>query len=134
MERDPNITKLIREGGVEPAPDGFTGKVMDLLSEKPQKLAYKPLIGNWGVLIIFIFLAAIVTVSILFAVPAEGHQLLGKYIAELDWQWPQINISFDFLSSISLSPDKFPTWLISSLAALFILVLIDTRFLKRGLF
>ncbi len=134
MERDPNILKLIREGGVLPAPDGFSRKVMDQISEKPQKQAYKPLIGKWGALIIFIFLAVIVAVSILFAAPAEGHPFLGKFFAERDWQWPQINISFDFLSSINLSPEKFPTWLLSSLAALFILVLIDTRFLKRGLF
>lgn len=134
MERDPNISKLIREGGVLSAPDGFTGKVMDLISDKPEKQAYKPLIGKWGALIIFIFLVAIIVVSIIFAAPAEGNQTLAKFFAELEWQLPQINISFDFLSSISLTPDKFPTWLVSSLAALFILVLIDTRFLKRGLF
>ena len=134
MERDPNISKLIRESGVLSAPDGFTGKVMDLIIKKADKQIYKPLIGKWGALIIFLFLAAIVTVSIIFAGPAEGNQVLGKFFAELQWQIPRINISLDFLSTINLSADKLPTWIVSSLAAVFILVLIDTRFLKRGLF
>ncbi len=124
MERDPNISKLIRESGVLSAPDGFTGKVMDLIGDKVEKQAYKPLIGKWGALIIFLFLAAIVTVSIIFAGPGESNHVLAK----------QININLDFLSTISLSAGKLPTWIVSSLAAVFILVLIDTRFLKRGLF
>ena len=32
MERDPNISRLIREGGIEQAPQGFTAEVMDLIS------------------------------------------------------------------------------------------------------
>jgi hypothetical protein len=134
MERDPNILKLIRESGVVSAPDGFTGKVMGLIADKADKQIYKPLIGKWGALIIFLFLVAIVTVSIIFAGPAEGNQVLGKFFAGLEWNMPQINISLDFLSTVSLPAGRLPTWIISSLAAVFILVLIDTRILKRGLF
>jgi len=138
MERDPNISKLIREGGVVYAPEGFTGKVMDLITDKTGMQAYKPLIGKWGKLFIFLFLAAVVTVSIIFAGPADSSQGLGKFFADLNWQLPQINISLDFLSAISLPTislpaGRLPTWIVPCLVAVFILVLIDTRFLKHGL-
>jgi len=134
MERDPNISKLIRESGALSAPDGFTDKVMALIADKVEKHAYKPLIGKWGALIIFLFLAAIVTVSIIFAGPGESNHVLANLFAEREWQLPQFNISLDLLSIINVSAGKLSTWIVSSLAAVFILVLIDTRFLKRGLF
>ena len=55
MERDPQITKLIREGGVVPAPEGFTGRVMNLIATEPEKKAYKPLIGWGGRILIILF-------------------------------------------------------------------------------
>jgi hypothetical protein len=134
MERDPNISKLIREGGVVPAPDGFTRKVMGLITDKSEERAYKPLIGKWGIFFVFLFLTVIVALSIIFAGQAESTPVLSTFFSEREWQLPQINISFDFLDTMSVNPGKFPTWIVSTLAAIFILVLIDTRVLKRGLF
>ena len=37
MERDPNISKLIREGGIESSPKGFTSRVMDQIASLPEK-------------------------------------------------------------------------------------------------
>jgi len=134
MERDPNITKLIREGGVIPAPDGFTGKVMDLIGDKSEKKAYKPLIGKWGMFFAFFLLAAIVTLSIIFATPAEDKLELARFFGEREWQLPQINFRLDFFSNINFTPGEVPSWIVSTLVAIFILVLFDTRILKRGLF
>lgn len=134
MERDPKISKLIREGGVVPAPEGFAGKVMDLITDKPERKAYKPLIGKWGIFLAVFLLAAIVTLSIIFATPAEGNLELARFFGEREWQWPQIKFNFDFFSNLSYTPGAVPTWVVSTLVAIFILVLLDTRVLKRGLF
>ncbi len=127
MERDPQISKLIREGGVVPSPEGFSGKVMDLVANEPEKRSYKPLIGRGGRILILLFLAVIVVLSIIFSEPGGGIlESLG--VSNLEWQLPQIDINFKFLSQIDL-----PTGLVSTLVAVFILVLSDAGLTRRRL-
>ncbi len=126
MERDPQLSKLIREGGVVPAPERFTSKVMDLITTEPEKKAYKPLIGRGGRIMIILFMVAVVVLSVLYTEP--GGRLLEStgWFSNLDWQRPQFNVNLNFLSEIN-----FPTGLVSALVAVFILVLSDAGFSRR---
>ena len=63
MERDPQLSKLIRENGVVPAPEGFTASVMDRLAAEPEKRAYRPIIGKSGRIMIILFVVAVVVLS-----------------------------------------------------------------------
>jgi len=126
MERDPQITKLIREGGVVLAPEGFTGRVMNLIATEPEKKAYKPLIGWGGRIMIILFILAVIVLSVIYSEP--GGRILEniQMFSNLDWQLPRLNLNFGFLSEINLS-----TGLLSALVAIFILVLSDAGFSKR---
>ena len=64
MERDPKISKLIRELGLVQAPESFSKKVMKKIGVELEKKTYKPLIGRFGRILIFLFIAGIVVVSL----------------------------------------------------------------------
>ena len=128
MERDPKISKLFRESGLEPAPGNFTDQVMDKIGVETEKSVYKPLIGKTGRFLIVLFIIGIVVVSVIYSEP--GGMLLEHVggLSNLEWQLPQFNLNFDFLSEINLS-----TWLVSTLVALFLLVLSDARLNRKKL-
>ncbi|MEN8230463.1 MAG: hypothetical protein ABFS38_20040 [Bacteroidota bacterium] len=128
MERDPKISKLFRESGVEHVHGKFTNRVMDQIRVVPAKNAYRPLIGKTGRFLIVLFIIAMVVVSLLYSDP--GGQFLENVggLSNMEWQLPKINLSFDFLSEINLS-----TWLVSTLVAVFLLVLSDARLNRRKL-
>ncbi len=133
MERDPQFSKLFRESGVVKAPEGFTGRVLDLLSSDKEKKSYTPLIGKWGGLIFALFLSAVVAVSIIFSEPGEGPGVLADLFSRLEWKLPEISLCFDRLSSVQLPTMDLSAWIVSTLVAIFILVLADTGLHKRGL-
>jgi len=126
MERDPQLSKLIREDGIIPAPEGFTGRVMNMIATEPEKKIYKPLIGKGGRIVIILFVIALIVISVIYSEP--GGRLLENsgFLSSLDWQMPKLNLNLDFLSEINLS-----TGLLSALVAIFILVLSDAGFSKR---
>lgn len=126
MERDPKISKLIRKSGLVQAPDSFSMKVMDRIGVEPNKKAYKPLIGRFGRILIFLFIAGIVVVSVVYSEP--GGKLLENIggLPDVKWQLPQINFNLDFLSKIN-----FSAWMVSTIIAIFILVLTDAVLNRR---
>ena len=126
MERDPNISKLIRESGLVHAPDSFSKKVMKRIVVEPEKKAYKPLIGRFGRILIVLFIAGIIVISLIYSEP--GGRILENFkgISNLEWQLPQPNLSLDFLSEINIS-----AWLASTFAAIFILVFTDAGLSRR---
>ena len=128
MERDPKISILFRESGLEPAPGDFTDQVMDKIGIETEKSAYKPLIGKTGRFLIILFIIGIVVISVVYSEP--GGRLLENTgrLFNMEWQLPQINLNFDFLSEINLS-----TWLVSTIVALFLLVLLDTGLNRKKL-
>jgi len=133
MERDPRISKLIRESGVEPAPEGFTGKVMDIIAGQPVKKVYKPLIGKGGRIMIILFVIAIVVISLFYAEPAEQTRTIAEVLPKLNWKMPEFNIHFEFLSHLNLSGMNLSTWLVSVLAAVLVLLLSDAWFGRQRL-
>lgn len=126
MERDPNISKLIRESGLVHAPDSFSKKVMKRIVVEPDKKAYRPLIGRFGRILIVLFIAGIIVISLIYSEP--GGRILENFkgISNLEWQLPQPNLSLDFLSEINIS-----AWLASTFAAIFILVFTDAGLSRR---
>lgn len=126
MERDPNISKLVRESGILKAPENLTSRVMNLISEKPEKQAYKPIIGKTGSWIILLFVVGVVVASLLSAEPGQRIFNSEGVLSGLEWQLPQITFNMDFLSQINLS-----TGLVAGLVALFILVLSDAGIRRR---
>ena len=126
MERDPQISKLIREGGVVPAPEGLTGHVMDLIAQEPEKKAYKPLIGRGGRIMIILLVAAIVVISVIYSEP--GGRLIEStgWFSNLEGRLPQLNLNLGFLSEIKLS-----SGLAAGLVAIFVLVLSDAGLNRR---
>lgn len=126
MERDPNISKLIRESGLVHAPNSFSKKVMKKIIVEPEKKAYKPLIGRFGRILIVLFIAGIVVISLIYSEP--GGRILESFkgISNLEWQLPQPNLRLDFLSEINIS-----AWLASTFAAIFILVFTDAGLSRR---
>ncbi|MEN8156313.1 MAG: hypothetical protein ABFS10_05130 [Bacteroidota bacterium] len=128
MERDPQISKLVREDGVVHAPEGFTGAVMDRITTEPEKRAYKPLIGWGGRVLIPLFITVIVVLSIIFSEPGGEITNLVE-LPKLQWQLPEVEIDLSFLSGIEIS-----TGMLSVVVAIFILVLSDVRIRShRGL-
>ncbi len=125
MERDPQISKLIRESGLVTAPDGFSSSVMELLSAEPQKKVYKPLIGRGGRIMIILFVATLIVLSIVYSEPG-GRFVDTMGISSLDWQMPHINWNLDFLSEINIS-----TGVVAAIVAIFILVLSDAGLSRR---
>ena len=126
MERDFRLARLIRESGVIPVPDGFTDKVMDLVTAEPGKQAYKPLIGKGGRIIIILFMIAIVAISIIYAEPGERILKPVSGILNTGWQLPKISLDLGFLKEMNIS-----TGIVAGLVALFILVLSDAGLSKR---
>lgn len=128
MERDPNISKLIREGGLERAPKGFTSRVMDQIISAPEKKIYKPLIGKGGQIFIVLLVIAVVIVTVLYAEP--GAKLLepGSMFTLSEWKLPEYQLSLNFLERINFSGA-----IAATLVALFILVLTNAGLNRRRL-
>lgn len=127
MKRDQQISKLMRESGLESAPDDFTSRVMDKLQAVPSRKLYKPLIGRGGRILIILTIAALVVVAMLFTDPA-GKLLDNTSISvpRLVSQWPQLHFNLDFLKQIHIS-----TGLAAALVAMFLLVLSDVGLNRR---
>ena len=125
MERDPQLTKLIRDGGLVPAPEGFSNAVMEMIAAEPEKKAYKPLIGRGGRIIIILFMIAVVVLSVIYTEPG-GRVVESVGISNLDWQMPEFNLNWRFLSDFKIS-----TGLVAGIVALFILVLSDAGLSRR---
>ena len=125
MERDPQLTKLIRDGGVVPAPEGFSNAVMEMIAAEPDKKAYKPLIGRGGRIIIILFMIAVVVISVIFTEPG-GRVIESAGISNLDWQMPEFNLNWRFISDLKIS-----TGLVAGIVAIFILVLSDAGLSRR---
>ena len=128
MERDPNISKLVRESGISKAPENLTSRVMELISEEPEKQVYKPIIGKTGRWVILFFVVGIVVASVLSAEPGQSLFDSGGVLSGLEFQIPQISFNLDILSRINPS-----TGLVSALVALFILLLSDAGLRRRRL-
>ena len=126
MERDPNILKLVRESGISKAPENLTSRVMDLISEEPEKQAYKPIIGKRGIWVIVLFVIGIVVFSILSAEPGQQFFSSEGVLSGIEWELPKLTLNLDFLSKINPS-----TGLVAGLVALFILVLSDAGLRRR---
>jgi len=126
MKRDPHISKLIKESGTVQAPGSFTAAVMDKIEAIPVKKPYKPLIGRGGRILIILFIAAVVVLSIIYADP--NGELFGSNIRmpTMDRQLPQLNINLEFLKQVDIS-----TGVVSALVAMFILVLSDAGLNRR---
>jgi hypothetical protein len=126
MKRDPQISKLMRESGLESAPDDFTSRVMDKLQAVPSKKLYKPLIGRGGRILIILTIAALVVVAMLFTDPAG--KLFGNSISipRMESRWSQLHFNLDFLKQIHIS-----TGLAAALVAMFLLVLSDVGLNRR---
>jgi hypothetical protein len=126
MKRDPQISKLMRESGLESAPDDFTSRVMDKLQAVPSKKLYKPLIGRGGRILIILTIAALVVVAMLFTDPAG--KLFGNSISipRMESRWTQLHFNLDFLKQIHIS-----TGLAAALVAMFLLVLSDVGLNRR---
>lgn len=120
MKRDPNISKLIRESGVLPAPGNFTERVMNKIEAEPVKKIYKPLIGRGGLVVFILFLVGVVVLSIAYTDPGKPLLDFSSKVTELNWQLPRLNLNLEFLHQMKLS-----NVLVSTVAAIFILVLAD---------
>lgn len=126
MERDPNISKLVRESGISRAPETLTSRVMELISKEAEKKPYKPLIGKWGRIGIILFVVGIVAASFIFSEPGQRLSGSSGRLSNLEMELPTINFNLEFLSQINLS-----TGLVAALVALFILVLSDAGLNRR---
>jgi len=120
MERDPNISKLVRESGITKAPENLTSRVMDLINKEPVKQAYKPIIGRGGKWAIVLFVIGIVVASVLSAEPGQQFFSSEGVLSGIQWELPKFTFNLDFLSKINPS-----TGLVAGLVAFFILVLSD---------
>ncbi len=121
MEREGQISRLIRESGVVNAPARFTDHVMDKIGTEAERKSYKPLIGRGGRFIIILLVLGTVLLSIFFSEP-------GRWLTDTRLQLPDLSFTLDFLSDIN-----FSTGLLSALVAIFILVLFDAGLNRRSL-
>jgi len=128
MERDPKISKLIMEGGLEQAPKDFTSQVMDLIASAPEKKAYKPLIGKGGQIVIILLGITLVILAVVFAEPGARLLQVGDTFPSLEWNLPEFNLNLQFFSKINFSGG-----IAAALLALFVLVLSDAGLNKRRL-
>ena len=126
MERDPKLLKLIRESGLTQAPVNFTDQVMGMITKEPAKRMYKPLIGRGGKIFVVLLIIAVVVVSLVNSEPGGLLFENAGGLSSIEWQLPQVDLSFDFLSEINIS-----TWLVSTVVALFLLILADAGFNRR---
>ena len=128
MERDPKISKLIMEGGLERAPKDFTSQVMDLIASAPEKKAYKPLIGKGGQIVIILMGIILVVLAVVYAEPGARFIQAGDSFPSLAWKLPEYNLNLDFFSRINFSGG-----IAAALIALFVLILSDACLKKRRL-
>ena len=128
MERDPKISKLIMEGGLEPAPKDFTSQVMDLIASAPVKKAYKPLIGKGGQIVIILMGITLVILAVVYAEPGARFIQAGDTFPSLEWKLPEFNLNLQIFSKINFSGG-----IAAALLALFVLVLSDAGLSKRKL-
>ncbi len=128
MERDPKLSKLIRESGVVPAPGDFTARVMAGIDAIPGTKSYKPLIGRGGRMIILLAVIGIIVLSVVYSDPGGGMILSGDKLSQLNWQLPSPTFRLDFLQQINIS-----TGIVSALVAMFFLVLTDSLMSRRRL-
>jgi len=128
MERDPNISKLIRESGVRSAPANFTAKVMEKIEALPERKIYKPLIGRGGMILFFLFIAGVVVLAFVYAEPGGPMFDFSGRVAEQGWKLPRFNLNLDFLRKMNLS-----NVMVSAVVAIFILVVTDSLLNRRKL-
>lgn len=128
MERDPKLSKLIRESGVVPAPRDLTARVMAGIGAIPETNSYKPLIGRGGRMIILLAVIGIVVLSVIYSDPGGGIILSGDSLSQLNWKLPRPAFRLDFLEQINIS-----TGIVSALVAMFFLVLTDSLMSRRRL-
>jgi len=113
------MKKYFRESGIVPAPEHFTRDVMEKVDAEPEKMHFKPLIGRTGRILILLFIAGLVLISIFYGDSGESSSI---------FQIPEISLQFDFLAEINLS-----TSLLAAAAAIFILVLSDAGLRRKRL-
>jgi hypothetical protein len=120
MERDPHISKLIRESGLKTAPENFTASVMGKIEAVPAKSSYKPLIGRGGRIIIILLVIAVIVMAVLYT--DSTGELFGSRITlpQVERQMPKVNFNLGFLQQINVS-----TGIVSALVAMFVLILSD---------
>ncbi len=126
MERDPQLTKMIRESGVKKAPEGFTGRVMDQIGKIPGQVRYRPLIGKTGRVLILLFVVGIIVLSVAFSQPGGRILSSAGSMRDMEWPWATWTVDLQFLSELNIS-----TWLLATVVALFILVLSDAGLSRR---
>ena len=126
MERDPHISKLIKESGVQAAPGNFTASVMDKIEAEPLKQSYKPLIGRGGRITIILVVIAIIVLAIIFSDPSAETFGTKIQLPKLEGAWPQLNLNLDFFKQINIS-----TGIISALLAMLVLILSDAGLSRR---
>jgi len=128
MEKDKHISKLFKESGVAHAPEGFTKSVMDRIEAEPVRKAYKPLIGRAGRILLVIFFAATVALSVFYSTQGDPAPDATGGFLNSEWQLPSMDFSLklDFLTDLHLQP-----WIISTLVAFFLLVLSDAGLRRR---
>lgn len=126
MKRDDNISKLFRESGTLKAPEGFTGNVMKRIEAEPVRKGYKPLIGRTGRILMMLFIGATVVLSLVYSTPVDpGTDTEGGFLNR-EWQIPAFHLNLDYLQDFNLQP-----WILSTVVALFLLILSDAG-LRRG--
>lgn len=126
MERDKNISRLIRESGLNRAPENFSAQVLEQIEIEPVKVSYKPLIGRGGRILIFAGVAAIIILAMMYGGEGSKFNDLSSRLSQFSWQLPEWNLNLEFLTEVNLS-----TGIVSGLVALFILVISDTLFTRR---
>jgi hypothetical protein len=128
MKKDPHISKLIRESGVESAPENFTASVMDKIETVPVKKSYKPLIGRSGRITIILIIIAVIVLAVFYTNP-DG-EFFGSTIKlpQMERQLPQFSFNLDFLKQINV-----PTGAVAALVAMFVLILSDAGLSRRRL-
>jgi hypothetical protein len=128
MERDPHISKMIREGGIERAPMGFTQRVMDQIASLPEKKSYKPLIGKGGQIFITLLGITFVLLAVIFADPGSKLVQPEGLLQNIEWKIPEFHLNMQFFSRFSITGG-----VAAALVALFILVLSDAGFRNKRL-
>lgn len=120
MEKDKHISTLIRESGMTKAPGDFTRKVMDRIEAEPVHTPYKPLIGRTGGILTLILIVGIAVTSLIISSSGGSGQGLLETWHIPEWQWPELKLNLSFLENLRVSP-----WLLSTLVAVFLLILSD---------
>jgi len=125
MEKDPQLSKLIREEGLVHAPKDFTRKVMEKISVESAGNKYKPLISRTGRLFILLAVAGMIVLSLIYGEPSESN-FMESLGLKGEWNLPQLNLDLGFFSQFSLG-----TGIVAAVVALFILVLTDAGINRR---